>query len=82
MNIYVPDDEWCINSKHVVNAVMKGTEGSTLPPDLFVNALYENFIVKDNNCDNVVITIPKYNRKRFVYGEVSYTNHHTFSIAH
>ena len=72
MNIYVPDDEWCINSKHVVKVVMKGTEASTLPPDVFVNAFYENCILKDNICDNVIITIPHNNRKIFVYGEVSY----------
>ena len=82
MNIAVPDDEWAINRQHVVKVVMRGTDASTLPPDAFVNALYENSILMDNNCDNVIMTIPHNNRKRFVYGEVSYTHRQEFSITY
>ena len=82
MNIPVPDDEWAVNRQAVVKVVMRGPETSTLPPDVFVNALYENGVLMANDCDNVIITIPHNNRKRFVYGEVFYTHRQEFSITY
>ena len=82
MNIPVPDDEWAVNRQHVVKVVMRGQESSTLPPDVFVNALFENGVLMNNDCENVIITIPHNNRKRFVYGEVFYTHRQEFSITY
>ena len=82
MNITVPDDEWAVNRQHVVKVVMRGQESSTLPPDVFVNALFENGVLMNNDCENVIITIPHNNRKRFVYGEVFYTHRQEFSITY
>ena len=46
--ICVPDDAWAINSQHVVKVVLRGTGASELPPDVFVQALFENDVLKDN----------------------------------
>ena len=81
-HISVPDDEWVINSKKVVKVVLRGAEASTLPPDVFVKALYDNGVLKDNDSRNVKITIPHNNRKRFVYGDVNYEHRQSFSICH
>ena len=78
--IHVPTEEWVINSKKVVKVVLKGEEASTLPPDVFIKALHDNGVLKDNNSSNVRITIPHNNRKRFVYGDVNYSHRQTFSI--
>ena len=80
--ISVPDEEWIINSKKVVKVVLKGEEASTLPPDVFIDALHDNGVLKDSNISNVRITIPHNNRKRFVYGDVNYSHRQTFSITY
>ena len=81
-HISVPDDEWVINNKKVVKVVLRGAEASTLPPDVFVKALYDNGVLKNNDSRNVKITISHNNRKRFVYGDVNYEHRQSFSIYH
>ena len=80
--ISVPEEEWVINRKKVVKVVLKGEEASTLPPDVFINALHDNGVLKDNNSSNIRMTIPHNNRKRFVYGDVNYSHRQTFSITY
>ena len=50
--ICVPDDAWAINSQHVVKVVLRGTGASELPPDVFVQALFENGVLEDNIVSN------------------------------
>ena len=80
--ISVPEEEWVINRKKVVKVVLKGEEAATLPPDVFINALHDNGVLKDSNSSNIRMTIPHNNRKRFFYGDVNYLHRQAFSITY
>ena len=82
IHISVPENKWVTNSKKVVKVVLRGEEASTLPPNVFINALYENGVLKDNISNKVRMTIPHNKRKIFVYGDVNYSHRQTFSISY
>ena len=48
----MPDDEWVINSKKVVKVDVRGAEASKLPPDVFVKALHDGGVLKENDSRN------------------------------
>ena len=63
-----------------MKVVLRGEEASTLPPDVFVKALHDNGVLKDNDSRNIRMTVPRKNRKRIVYGDVNNVHRQKFSI--
>ena len=53
---------------------MRGPSAARLPPDAFINILFENNILSENNFEKIRIVIQDNNRKRYVFGNVSYTH--------
>ena len=76
----MPHDEWIVNSAKVLKVVLRVEEASTLPPDIFVKALHDNGVLKDNDSRNIRMTMPRKNRKRIVYGDVNNVHRQKFSI--
>ena len=72
----LPNDTWgdTDSEEGVVKVIMKGPSAARLPPDAFINILFENNILSDNSFEKIRIVIEDNNRKRYVFGNVSYTH--------
>ena len=79
-NVDVPDDLWPDISEGVAKVVLSGIGASTLPPDIFLNALRKNKIISDNDIKTARVIIPFSKRKRLVYGNLKYQHKQTFEF--
>ena len=79
-NVIVPDDLWPDINEGVAKVVLSGIGASTLPPDIFLNALRKNKIISDNDIKTTRVIIPFSKRKRLVYGNLKYQHKQTFEF--
>ena len=77
----LPNDTWgnTDSEEGVVKVIMRGPSAARLPPDAFINILFENNILSENNFEKIRIVIQDNNRKRYVFGNVSYTHRQQFT---
>ena len=76
----LPNDTWGdTDSEGVLKVIMRGPSAARLPPDAFINILFENNILSENNFEKIRIVIQDNNRKRYVFGNVSYTHRQQFT---
>ena len=81
-DVTVPPNLWVKSGKRMVKVVLSGPEAAFLPMEQFISALFDHGVLKENNLNNISITIPHNKRKRCVYGDVSFTHRQSFTISY
>ena len=78
--VSVPTTLWKTNRQRSLKVILRGVGASFLPQDIFINSLYKEGVLKNSSIDSVNIIITENNRKRYVYGDVSFEHRQEFSI--
>ena len=66
--IPVPDNLWPKYEEKRAKVILRGEGASLLPPDIFLEALKSNGVIKNDNIDAVKILIPRTKSKRAICG--------------
>ena len=80
--VSVPTTLWKTNRQRSLKVILRGVGASFLPQDIFINSLYKEGVLKNKSLDSVNIIITENNRKRYVYGDVTFEHRREFSICY
>ena len=72
--INVPEDIWSAGSDtdRALKVVLSGTNASTLPYDIFINALRDNGVFQNDDSCDIDVMIPGTKRKCFLFGNLNF----------
>ena len=76
----VPDALWPKYEEKRAKVILRGEGASLLPPDIFLEALRCNGVIKNDNIDAVKILIPGTKSKRLICGDLNLKHRQTFEI--
>ena len=60
--------------------MLSGDQASNVPNDIFISALKDHGVFKNNDTNNVNVLIPKTKRKRFVFGDLYFKHRQSFEM--
>ena len=78
--IPVPDNLWPKYEEKRAKVILRGEGASLLPPDIFLEALKSNGVIKNDNIDSVKTLIPGTKNKRVICGDLNLKHRQTFAI--